>query len=283
MDNNVNPNENLEQDTSSVSNDDIVQNVPVNDSSSSIPVTTTSTLQPEAENKVDDNKKDDRFSLFKQQENKSTPVVMSKQMAAKLEAEQRSKREAKETYVPKPVSKAKYVSMIIFFVFMFALIYFLPDITNYVTIKKAVKEQESAPVITTGTLNCKLNRTTEKFNISYTAQFGFTDSKLDRLTYVTSTTGDSIIDAYELDELMNKCRALQGEVSSLAGVKVSCSQSEGSVVETQNFVYASINKESVNSAYIEAGGVYPEFDNGQDIDVIEKNMSASGYMCERTE
>ena len=53
------------------------------------------------------------------------------------------------------------------------------------------------------------------------------------------------------------------------------------VVETQTLNYNTLNVEKVTSAYIEAGGVYPEFKKGQDIDGIEKNMNASGYTCER--
>lgn len=233
---------------------------------------------------MDNTKKaDERFSLFKQQDDKkTTPVIMSKQMSDKLEAERRKQREENEKYQAKPVSKFKYALMIIFFIFMFALVFFLPDITNYINIKKDLKAQENAPAITTGLLTCRLDRTTDIFNISYTAQFSFTDSKLNKLSYVTSTEGDAIVDSDQLDSLLNKCKLLQNEVGSLAGVKVSCNQSEGTVVETQDFTYSLINKESINSAYIEAGGVYPEFENEQNIDVIEKNMSASGYKCERS-
>lgn len=246
--------------------------------------TTTADANTEQLESTDNTKKaDERFSLFKQKDDKkTTPVIMSKQMSDKLEAERRKQREENEKYEAKPVSKFKYASMIIFFIFMFALVFFLPDITNYINIKKDLKAQENAPAITTGLLTCRLDRTTDIFNISYTAQFSFTDSKLNKLSYVTSTEGDAIVDSDQLDSLLNKCKLLQNEVGSLAGVKVSCNQSEGTVVETQDFTYSLINKESINSAYIEAGGVYPEFENEQNIDVIEKNMSASGYKCERS-
>ena len=250
---------------------------------STVNTTTTDANTEQLESTDNTKKADERFSLFKQKDDKkTTPVIMSKQMSDKLEAERRKQREENEKYEAKPVSKFKYASMIIFFIFMFALVFFLPDITNYINIKKDLKAQENAPAITTGLLTCRLDRTTDIFNISYTAQFSFTDSKLNKLSYVTSTEGDAIVDSDQLDSLLNKCKLLQNEVGSLAGVKVSCNQSEGTVVETQDFTYSLINKESINSAYIEAGGVYPEFENEQNIDVIEKNMSASGYKCERT-
>lgn len=316
MNNNVNPNENLNQNNNlaqgstnsvptavnnnPVQNNNVVGNVAVNDNlgvvqnvtgtntsvgvSANATSTTTNDSNTEQLESTDNIKKsEEKFSLFKQQDDKKvTPVIMSKQMSDKLEAERRKQREENEKYEAKPVSKFKYASMIIFFIFMFALVFFLPDITNYINIKKDLKAQENAPAITTGLLTCRLDRTTDIFNISYTAQFSFTDSKLNKLSYVTSTEGDAIVDSDQLDSLLNKCKLLQNEVGSLSGVKISCNQSEGTVVETQDFTYSLINKESINSAYIEAGGVYPEFENEQNIDVIEKNMSASGYKCERT-
>lgn len=304
MNNNVNPNENLNQvnndltqvpttnnvplestNNQAVQSNNVVETVPVNNNGNilqNVSNTTTVSNTEQLEENDDSKKNDEKFSLFKKEENKTTPVIMSKQMSDKIEAERRKQREESEQYEAKPVSKFKYAMMIIFFIFMFALIYFLPDITNYINIQKDLKKQENAPAITTGLLTCKMDRTTDNFNLSYTAQFGFTDSKLNKLSYVTSTTGDAVIDSDELDNILNKCKLLQNQVTSLSGVRVNCSQSEGTVVETQEFTYSAIDKEKINSAYIEAGGVYPEFDNEQDIDVIEKNMSASGYKCERT-
>lgn len=291
MNNNVNPNNdnNLEQNnttnvpTNNINNTGFIpnQNVDNNISNSNNTVGNTNSLQNDEV--VSTKKEDQRFNLFKQEEKTAPAVVMSKQMSQKLEAEKRKQREESEKYEPVPVSKGKYILMIVFFIFMFALVYFLPDITNFVSIKKAEKEQREAPVITTGLLTCKLDRSTDRFNISYTAQFNFSDSKLNKLTYVISTKGDAVLDSDYLDDLMNKCGLLQDQVNSLDGVKVNCNQSDNTVVETQNFTYASVNEDMVTSAYIEAGGVYPEFKNEQNIDTIEKNMNASGYTCERTE
>ena len=206
---------------------------------------------------------------------------MSRQMADKLEAEKRKARKNEEVYVPKEISKGKYVTMIVFFIFMFAFIMFLPDISTFVSLKKAEEEQKKAPVITTGSLTCTLSRTSEAFNLDYTAVFEFTDSKLDKLIYTSATKGDAVVDEIPLANLLTKCETLQEEVYGNDGVRIECSQSGGMVVETQTLNYNTLNVEKVTSAYIEAGGVYPEFKKGQDIDGIEKNMNASGYTCER--
>ena len=52
-------------------------------------------------------------------------------------------------------------------------------------------------------------------------------------------------------------------------------------MEKQSFVYADLDEEKLTAAYTEAGGTYPQYQNGQDMDSIEKNMNASGYSCER--
>ena len=45
--------------------------------------------------------------------------------------------------------------------------------------------------------------------------------------------------------------------------------------------YNEINEEVVTSAYVEAGGIYPDYSLNENIDQIERNMKNSGYECER--
>lgn len=289
--NNTNPNENLEQNNNGVtpnvttSNNEVIEELgntssldnvvgevnSVNDSNNTLENNGNGVNEPDA----------DRINLFDKGEKKDTAVIMSRQMADKLEAEKRKARENEEVYVPKEISKGKYAAMIVFFIFMFAFIMFLPDISTFVSLKKAEEEQKNAPVITTGSLTCTLSRTSEAFNLDYTAVFEFTDSKLDKLIYTSATKGDAVVDEIPLANLLAKCETLQEEVYGNDGVRIECSQSGGMVVETQTLNYNTLNVEKVTSAYIEAGGVYPEFKKGQDIDGIEKNMNASGYTCER--
>lgn len=281
--NNTNPNENLEQ-----NNNGVTPNVPVSNNEVIEELGNTSSLDNVVGEVNGSNNTNgvnepnaDRIDLFGNGEKKDTAVIMSRQMADKLEAEKRKARKNEEVYVPKEISKGKYVTMIVFFIFMFAFIMFLPDISTFVSLKKAEEEQKKAPVITTGSLTCTLSRTSEAFNLNYTAVFEFTDSKLDKLIYTSATKGDAVVDEIPLANLLTKCETLQEEVYGNDGVRIECSQSGGMVVETQTLNYNTLNVEKVTSAYIEAGGVYPEFKKGQDIDGIEKNMNASGYTCER--
>lgn len=259
MDNNLNPNEDLEQDSTPNVNGSIDNNI------------------------NNEEVKNNKLNIFVgSKEEKSTPVIMSRKMSEELEAKKRKERAEKEQYVPVPVSKSKYITMIVFFIFMFALVYFLPDISSFVSLKKAEKEQENTPAITNGLLTCKLSRTTDIFNIEYTGQFSFEDSKLTKLTYITSTTGDEVIDAESLDLIVTKCNRLQDQVSTFNGVNITCNQSGGTILEKQVLDYMTMDVENVTAAYVEAGGIYPEFKKDQDIDQIERNMHASGYTCERT-
>ena len=263
MDNNLNPNNNLEQNNNT---SNVTPNV--DGSNNNENVSSTETINDKI--------------LFGNKEEKNTPVIMSKKMSEELEAKKRQEKANMEQYVPVPVSKAKYVAMIVFFIFMFALVYFLPDISSFVSLKKAEKEQQNTPTITTGLLTCKLSRTTDIFNIEYTGQFSFEDSKLNKLTYITSTKGDSVIDAESLDFIITKCNKLQDQVSGLGGVHVTCDQSGGTITEKQVLDYNTLDAEIATAAYVEAGGIYPEFKKSQDLDQIERNMHASGYTCERT-
>ena len=281
--NNTNPNENLEQ-----NNNGVTPNVPASNNEVIEELGNTSSLDNVVGEINGSNNTNgvnepnaDRIDLFSNGEKKDTAVIMSRQRADKLEAEKRKARKNEEVYVPKEISKGKYVTMIVFFIFMFAFIMFLPDISTFVSLKKAEEEQKKAPVITTGSLTCTLSRTSEAFNLDYTAVFEFTDSKLDKLIYTSATKGDAVVDEIPLANLLTKCETLQEEVYGNDGVRIECSQSGGMVVETQTLNYNTLNVEKVTSAYIEAGGVYPEFKKGQDIDGIEKNMNASGYTCER--
>lgn len=297
MDNNVNPNNNVEQDnTSNVTpnvvgsnSNEVINNAGgefnnINNSVNSNNNVSTNTTTSDASSNGMPNPKDvdDRINLFGKKEEKSTTVIMSKKMSEELVAKRRQERAQQEQYVAVPVSKAKYTLMIIFFIFMFGLIYFLPDISSFISLKKAERDQANTPAITSGLLTCKLNKTTSIFNIEYTGQFRFEDSKLNKLTHITTTTGDARADADPLAEIMTKCGILQEQAATLGGIRVTCEQSGGTVIEKQVLDYTTLDVERVTSAYVEAGGVYPEFKNEQSIDEIEKNMYASGYTCERT-
>ena len=112
---------------------------------------------------------------------------------------------------PEPPRKGKYVMTFILFVGLLLMVWFLPEISSYINVLKEEKITTDEK-ITTGLLKCTLTRTSENFDITYSQNFDFTDSKLNKLTYSIETKGDMNIDAVELDGLNTKC----SNISSIA-------------------------------------------------------------------
>lgn len=180
-----------------------------------------------------------------------------------------------------PPSKFKTVMLVLFFIFLIGFVVFLPEIHNYVEVWKASKNKVVDAKITTGKLVCTLAKSTDNLDLTYESNFIFTDNKLEKLAYSISTRGDVSLDEATLDSENAKCVALKEATNGLSGVSVSCNYSEGLLETKQSFTYSEINKESMDSAYSEAGGIYPEYELNEDMDTIEKNMNASGYTCIR--
>jgi len=179
-----------------------------------------------------------------------------------------------------PQKNGKYILTILLFIFLFALVYFLPNLSSYIALRKVdIGKQEQ--IITTGSLKCNLSKSTQKFDISYSAIFDFTDSQLKKLNYVVETRGDKSLDSDELQSLKDNCDQLDVYAKNISGISVSCSLYEGKMTNTQMIDYEKVNLDQITSVYAEAGGTYPEFKYNQSIDTIEKNMKASGYTCTR--
>lgn len=181
----------------------------------------------------------------------------------------------------KPPSKAKVAAMLILFVLLVAFVIFLPEVSRFINTLKSGGFGKGEEVITTGTLKCTLEDTTTNFTIKYVSTFNFTESKLTNTKFSVTTSGDPSEDEAELDTLAEKCNNLTKHVKKLNGVSVLCDYSDGKLVETQIFDLEKVNMEEMTSAFIEAGGNSPEYTLGQDINVVEKNMNASGYTCVR--
>lgn len=183
---------------------------------------------------------------------------------------------------PKKGSNFKYIMTFLLFVLLFAVVLFLPDISEYINIQKAKQaEKNNVVVITTGTLKCKLSDNDSNFDYSYIALFDFKDSKLTKLTYTSETKGDRNLDEEELAKLNNSCNDLVEYTKTYDGVAVNCSLKAGTFTKKQIFNYNEINEEEVTATYVEAGGIYPDYSLNQNIDEIERNMKNSDYDCER--
>lgn len=177
-----------------------------------------------------------------------------------------------------PSTFAKIMTVLLFGG-LFAFVYFLGDITEYINLKKAEKNSME---ITNGRLLCTNEKTTENLSVQLSVVFKFENKGIVSLEYVTTSTGDKIKDKEELAELNNNCKTLKEETADYDGVSVICSLSNGTSVVKQNFDYSSINTDEVTAAFAEAGGVYPNFKYKDDINSVESKMIASDYTCEKT-
>lgn len=185
-----------------------------------------------------------------------------------------------EEYVYTPPSKLRYVFLIIVFIIMMVMIFFLPNITEYVAIKKAEKNQVVEQFVD-GRLVCSMKKSSTNLDMKYKSEFAYTDNKLDKLTITITTSGDQTLDYDELNKIYTNCTSLSSSAHNISGISISCDFAQSSVVEKQTFNYNLIDLEKVTSAYVEAGGIVPEYSAGEDIFKIEKNMFAQGYTCER--
>lgn len=181
----------------------------------------------------------------------------------------------------KKESNLKYYMTFILFALLIWMVAFLPEISSFVSNYMASKQQEGVPAITTGTLTCTMNTNDDKYDYYYEADFNFKDSKMYRLTFSATTKGDQNLDAIELSGMKSSCDLLQQQTANLEGVEVSCSLSNGVYENVQKLDYEDLKSDLVTTAYLEAGGTYPNYEYGQDINEIEKEMKASNYTCER--
>ena len=98
---------------------------------------------------------------------------------------------------------------------------------------------------------------------------------------VTDVKGSTTEDDKELDKLNEECKLLEEHTKGMNGVNVSCEYSERLFEKKQSFELANVDFEALDSAYSEAGGIVPEYRNGDDMDEVEKNLKAAGYSCAR--
>lgn len=183
----------------------------------------------------------------------------------------------------KKTSNLKMYLSFIFLALLILMIVFLPEINTFVHDFFNKKEAENTPSITSGHLICTLETNDSNFNYEYETDFSFKDSKLYKLTLTTKTVGDLNLDATDLSGLNASCQLLQFQTSKFDGVEVMCDLEGNTFTNTQTLDYKVLNREEVTTAYLEAGGIYPDYKYEENIDDIEKDMNAQNYSCARYE
>lgn len=180
----------------------------------------------------------------------------------------------------KPPSKFKIGLMLFFFVIILAFIIFLPEVTQYMS-DLFDKKDKTVIEITTGKLVCKLDSTTANLDKNYVRTFQFTDNKIEKVTFKTTTRGDITQDEATLNELNKQCTDIRDGLESLNGASIECDYQNGKLVETEKFDLATYDYEQTSAAYTEAGADMLKFDNGEDVDRVKTSMLQAGFSCEK--
>ena len=185
-----------------------------------------------------------------------------------------------DNYVYTPPSKFRYFLLIMFFFLLLGMIIFLPELTQIINLKLSGGSNQPE-VIVDGTLECSLKKTGTSLDVVFNAKFNFTDQKLDKLVFTTTTNGDSKQDNEVFNENYNKCQLLKDSMTNISGVAIRCDLNSSSVATVETINYNVVDLTKATSAFAEAGGTFPEFESREDISKIEREMNASGYTCNK--
>lgn len=200
-------------------------------------------------------------------------VKLNKKLAKK-----QAKEKAKQ--IRRQKSNFRYIMVTILFIVLFAFVFFLPDVSMYVSDWLSGKNKED--IITTGNLECKKSTDDKNYDYDYLYVFMFSNNKLQKLSYKITTSGSLSTDKDFLEKTKNDCEKLKKYTKGLNGVSIKCKLEGNSSITEQELRYMDIDVDKVTNGYIEAGGLYPNYKYKQNINKIEKEMKASGYTCERT-
>ena len=170
----------------------------------------------------------------------------------------------------------KPVIFLIIFILLLLVIVFLPNIGELFS---SIFPKSEAPTdiaeLENGSLICTLEHEEEGISYYYTDTYDFENRKVENLQHVVSIQAGTDF----LNQRNMECQTLKQAASNIRGISIDCNLSSGEMVETQFFNFSSLRGVDVSTEFVEAGGVYPNVEYGDDISDIEKNLTISGYEC----
>lgn len=175
--------------------------------------------------------------------------------------------------------------LFLFIIFLFAFVYYLPEISQYIEDYKKAKSGIEDGSMKSGTMTCTLTKD-NKDNLStiYETTFTYTKNKLKKTEQVTSyKLKDDATSTATLDESENECQELKSALTGVSGIDVSCSKTAVLQKTTQVIDYTKFNVEKVTTNIAEYKGFYPEFQLDQSVAGIRKNLEDAGYSCQARE
>ena len=175
--------------------------------------------------------------------------------------------------------------LFLFIIFLFAFVYYLPEISQYIEDYKKAKSGIEDGSMKSGTMTCTLTKD-NKDNLStiYETTFTYTKNKLKKTEQVTSyKLKDDATSTATLDDSENECQELKSALTGVSGIDVSCSKTAVLQKTTQVIDYTKFNAEEVTTNIAEYKGFYPEFQLDQSVAGIRKNLEDAGYSCQARE
>ena len=179
--------------------------------------------------------------------------------------------------------KGHPVFLVLLMIFLFAFVFFLPDITNFIT--DYMNKSTGANELKSGNMTCRFNNSTENINYNYEVSFKYEKNRLkSSRTTTTSRLADTATDNSILTEKNNSCEFLKTVLDENdIGMTADCSVSAAVQITTQNIDYEKLDMDFITDNITEFEGFYPEYELNQSVTTIENELENSGYTCERNE
>ena len=179
--------------------------------------------------------------------------------------------------------KGHPVFLVLLMLFLFGFVFFLPDITNFIT--DYMNNKTGANELKSGTMSCTFRNSTDNLDYTYDLSFKYEKNRLksSRMT-TTNRLSDTATDDSVLTERENSCEFLQTVLEeNNIGMTADCSVSAAVQITTQNIDYEKLDMDFITDNITEFEGFYPEYELNQSVTTIEQELENSGYTCERNE
>ena len=182
-----------------------------------------------------------------------------------------------------PKKSNKPIFLVLLLIFLLAFVFFLPDITNFITNYK--NKKAGANELKSGNMTCTKSITGSEVNYNYDIVFKYQKNKLRSSTITTVTRlNDNASSVDIIKEKEASCSTLKNVLdSNNIGMTVKCRSSLSMQESIQNIYYKNLDLDYISTNIAEFEGFYPEYEYNESMSVIQNKLASSGYKCERNE
>ena len=232
-------------------------------------------IQPDNSVNTNNNQNNEDIALHTRmiQDQKANPQI---NLAAYEKSKEKKEKEVK-TFTEDPHAGVKRFFGFLLVILLLAFAIFLPTISEKLSEWKNQKDNEA---LINGHLRCSMTKNTDTLKVEYSQNFKFANSRIINYKYEESSTG-STQDTKELEAIDHACRDLDQKTSSVVGLTITCSITSTNATVVQEFNLDTMDMASMKAAIAEAGGTYPEFSAGENVDTVQSKVQSAGYKCEK--